>query len=117
MKGGLGIDGKTVRRSGSDGETAIQMVRACATELGVVLGQQRHLQRAALAPRAAPIAGTCRALVPFPGALAVALSARPSLYRPLTALLLILNSQQSLPRMISNFMQAFRRNAKYRVTH
>jgi predicted transposase YbfD/YdcC len=40
LKGGLGVDGKTVRGSGSGGESAI-MVSAFATELGVVLGQEK----------------------------------------------------------------------------
>ena len=38
LNGGVAIDGKTVRGSGSGGETAIHMVSAFATELGVVLG-------------------------------------------------------------------------------
>jgi predicted transposase YbfD/YdcC len=41
LKGGLGVDGKTVRGSGSGGESAIHMVSAFATELGVVLGQEK----------------------------------------------------------------------------
>ncbi|MQM29375.1 MAG: hypothetical protein CRU78_02015 [Candidatus Accumulibacter phosphatis] len=42
--GGVGIDGKTVRRSGSDGETAIHMASACATKLSVVRGQGNACQ-------------------------------------------------------------------------
>jgi hypothetical protein len=41
LKGGMAVDGKTVRGSGSGGETAIHMVSAFATELGVVLGQEK----------------------------------------------------------------------------
>jgi predicted transposase YbfD/YdcC len=36
-----GVDGKTVRGSGSGGESAIHMVSAFATELGIVLGQEK----------------------------------------------------------------------------
>jgi hypothetical protein len=41
LNGGIAVDGKTVRGSGSGGETAIHMVSAFATELGVVLGQEK----------------------------------------------------------------------------
>jgi predicted transposase YbfD/YdcC len=42
LKGGnIAVDGKTVRGSGSGGETAIHMVSAFATALGVVLGQEK----------------------------------------------------------------------------
>jgi predicted transposase YbfD/YdcC len=41
LGGTIAIDGKTVRGSGSGGETAIHMVSAFATELGVVLGQEK----------------------------------------------------------------------------
>ncbi|MBK7676827.1 MAG: ISAs1 family transposase [Candidatus Accumulibacter sp.] len=41
LHGGIAVDGKTVRGSGSGGETAIHMVSAFATELGVVLGQEK----------------------------------------------------------------------------
>ncbi len=41
LTGVLGVDGKTVRGSGSGGESAIHMVSAFATELGVVLGQEK----------------------------------------------------------------------------
>jgi predicted transposase YbfD/YdcC len=41
LRGGLGVDGKTVRGSGSGGESAIHMVSAFATELGLVLGQEK----------------------------------------------------------------------------
>ena len=41
LTGGLGVDGKTVRGSGSGGESAIHMVSAFATELGLVLGQEK----------------------------------------------------------------------------
>lgn len=41
LSGTLAVDGKTVRGSGSGGETAIHMVSAFATELGVVLGQEK----------------------------------------------------------------------------
>ncbi len=39
--GTIAIDGKTVRGSGSGGECAIHMVSAFATELGLVLGQEK----------------------------------------------------------------------------
>lgn len=39
--GTIAIDGKTVRGSGSAGESAIHMVSAFATALGVVLGQEK----------------------------------------------------------------------------
>jgi predicted transposase YbfD/YdcC len=41
LRGGVAVDGKTVRGSGSGGETAIHMVSAFATELGIVLGQEK----------------------------------------------------------------------------
>jgi predicted transposase YbfD/YdcC len=41
LKDGVAVDGKTVRGSGSGGETAIHMVSAFATALGVVLGQEK----------------------------------------------------------------------------
>ena len=41
LNGGIAVDGKTARGSGSGGETAIHMVSAFATELGVVLGQEK----------------------------------------------------------------------------
>jgi predicted transposase YbfD/YdcC len=41
LKGSVAFDGKTVRGSRSGGETAIHMVSAFATELGVVLGQEK----------------------------------------------------------------------------
>jgi predicted transposase YbfD/YdcC len=41
LKGGVAIVGKTVRGSGSAGETTIRMVSALATELGIVLGQEK----------------------------------------------------------------------------
>ena len=41
LTGVLGVDGKTVRGSGSGGESPIHMVSAFATELGVVLGQEK----------------------------------------------------------------------------
>jgi predicted transposase YbfD/YdcC len=41
LSGTLAVDGKTVRGSGSGGETAIHRVSAFATELGVVLGQEK----------------------------------------------------------------------------
>ncbi len=41
LNGGIAVDGKTVRGSGHGGETAIHMVSAFATELGVVLGQEK----------------------------------------------------------------------------
>jgi len=41
LSGTIAVDGKTVRGSGSGGETAIHMVSAFATELGVVLGQEK----------------------------------------------------------------------------
>lgn len=41
LSGTLAVDGKTVRGSGSGGETAIHMVSAFATKLGLVLGQEK----------------------------------------------------------------------------
>jgi len=41
FSGTIAVDGKTVRGSGNGGETAIHMVSAFATELGVVLGQEK----------------------------------------------------------------------------
>ncbi len=41
LKGTIAVDGKTVRGSGSAGETAIHMVSAFATDLGLVLGQEK----------------------------------------------------------------------------
>ena len=41
MSGTIAVDGKTVRGSGSGGETAIHMVSAFATRLGLVLGQEK----------------------------------------------------------------------------
>ena len=41
LSGPLAVDGKTVRGSGSGGETALHRVSAFATELGVVLGQEK----------------------------------------------------------------------------
>jgi predicted transposase YbfD/YdcC len=41
LSGTIAVDGKTVRGSASGGETAIHMVSAFATELGVVLGQEK----------------------------------------------------------------------------
>ena len=41
LSGTIAVDGKTVRGSGNGGETAIHMVSAFATELGVVLGQEK----------------------------------------------------------------------------
>ena len=41
LKGSVAVDGKTVRGPGSGGETAIHMVSVFATELGVVLGQEK----------------------------------------------------------------------------
>ena len=41
LAGGIAVDGKTVRGSGSGGERAIHMVSAFATEPGVVLGQEK----------------------------------------------------------------------------
>jgi len=41
LNGTIAIDGKTVRGSGNGGETAIHMVSAFATDLGVVLGQEK----------------------------------------------------------------------------
>jgi predicted transposase YbfD/YdcC len=41
LRGGVAVDGKTVRGSGSGGETAIHMVSAFGTELGIVLGQEK----------------------------------------------------------------------------
>jgi predicted transposase YbfD/YdcC len=41
LSGTIAVDGKTVRGSGSGGETAIHMVSAFATKLGLVLGQEK----------------------------------------------------------------------------
>ena len=41
LRGSLAVDGKTVRGSATGGESAIHMVSAFATELGVVLGQEK----------------------------------------------------------------------------
>lgn len=41
LRGTLAVDGKTVRGSATGGESAIHMVSAFATELGVVLGQEK----------------------------------------------------------------------------
>lgn len=41
LKGSIAVDGKTVCGSGSAGETAIHMVSAFATDLGLVLGQEK----------------------------------------------------------------------------
>jgi len=41
LSGTIAVDGKTVRGSGTGGETAIHRVSAFATELGVVLGQEK----------------------------------------------------------------------------
>lgn len=41
LGGTLAIDGKTLRGAGSGGEDAIHMVSAFATELGIVLGQEK----------------------------------------------------------------------------
>ena len=41
LRGSVAVDGKTVRGSGSGGGTAIHMVSAFATELGLVLGQEK----------------------------------------------------------------------------
>ncbi len=41
LSGTIAVDGKTVRGSASGGESAIHMVSAFATELGVVLGQEK----------------------------------------------------------------------------
>lgn len=41
FSGTIAVDGKTVRGSGNGGETAIHMVSAFSTELGVVLGQEK----------------------------------------------------------------------------
>jgi hypothetical protein len=41
LSGTIAVDGKTVRGSGTGGETAIHLVSAFATELGVVLGQEK----------------------------------------------------------------------------
>ena len=41
LNGTIAVDGKTVRGSGSGGEKAIHMVSAFATELGLVLGQEK----------------------------------------------------------------------------
>jgi len=41
LSGTIAVDGKTVRGSGTGGEQAIHMVSAFATELGLVLGQEK----------------------------------------------------------------------------
>jgi hypothetical protein len=41
LGGTIAVDGKTVRGSGNGGETALHMASAFATELGVVLGQDK----------------------------------------------------------------------------
>lgn len=41
LNGTIAVDGKTVRGSGTGGEQAIHMVTAFATELGLVLGQEK----------------------------------------------------------------------------
>ena len=41
LSGTIAVDGKTVRGSGSGGETAIHMVSAFETRLGLVLGQEK----------------------------------------------------------------------------
>lgn len=41
LSGTIAVDGKTVRGSGNGGERRIHMVSAFATELGVVLGQEK----------------------------------------------------------------------------
>ena len=41
LAGGIAVDGKNLRGSGSGGESAIHMVSAFATEPGVVLGQEK----------------------------------------------------------------------------
>ncbi len=41
LRGVVAVDGKTVRGSGSGGESAIHMVSAFATELGIVLSQEK----------------------------------------------------------------------------
>jgi hypothetical protein len=41
LSGNIAVDGKTVRGSGGGGETAIHMVSAFATDLGIVLGQEK----------------------------------------------------------------------------
>jgi predicted transposase YbfD/YdcC len=45
LGGTIAVDGKTVRGSGTGGETAIHMVSAFATELGVVLGQEKTVRK------------------------------------------------------------------------
>lgn len=45
LGGTIAVDGKTVRGSGSGGESAIHMVSAFATELGVVLGQEKVAEK------------------------------------------------------------------------
>jgi hypothetical protein len=41
LSGNIAVDGKTVRGSGSGNETAIHMVSAFATDLGIVLRQEK----------------------------------------------------------------------------
>jgi len=41
LSGNIAVDGKTVRGSGSGGETSIHMVSAFDTDLGIVLGQEK----------------------------------------------------------------------------
>jgi len=45
LSGTIAVDGKTVRGSGSGSESAIHMVSAFATELGVVLGQEKVAEK------------------------------------------------------------------------
>ena len=45
LGGTIAVDGRTVRGSGTGGETAIHMVSAFATELGVVLGQEKTARK------------------------------------------------------------------------
>ncbi|MFW5394281.1 MAG: DDE family transposase, partial [Candidatus Accumulibacter regalis] len=41
LNGSIAVDGKTVRGSGSGGESASRMVSASAADLGIVLGQEK----------------------------------------------------------------------------
>lgn len=45
LNGSIAVDGKTVRGSGTGGESAIHMVSAFATELGIVLGQEKTARK------------------------------------------------------------------------
>lgn len=45
LGGTLAVDGKTVRGSGSGGESAIHMVSVFATDLGLVLGQEKVAEK------------------------------------------------------------------------